>query len=230
MKVTLIQKVTEAQSTESFFWQPEQKVDFLPGQYFYYTLPKLNYPDTRGDTRHFTISSSPTEDSLRLTTRIREQSGYKKTLHELPIGTTIEGQGPEGTFVFNQDEPGPHVFIAGGIGITPFRCMIKYSVDKKLSTPFYLIYSNSGTDIVFKKELDEWAKNSNIKVEYFDSQEQGHLNEEIINKYLSSWGVESLKVTFWTAGPSKFVSAVEDTLEKMKIDSDSIRSDKFNGY
>lgn len=230
MKVTLVNKVTEALSTESFFWQAEAKINFLPGQYFYYTLPKLNYPDDRGDTRHFTISSSPTEEGLRLTTRIREKSGYKKTLHELPVGSVIEGKGPEGTFIFNASEPGPHVFIAGGIGITPFRSFTKYAVDKNLNVPLHLIYSNSGTDVVFKKEFDEWSGGNKIKVEYFDSQASGHLNGEVITKYLAAWGLESSKVTFWTAGPTVFVSAVEDILGRLKISEDKIRSDKFNGY
>ncbi len=127
MKLRLIEKRDEARGTKSFFWQSETHVIWKAGQYFYFTLPKMKYPDSKGTTRHFTISSSPTEsDFLRITTRIREDSGYKKTLNELQIGAEIEGEGPNGTFIFAKSETGPQVFIAGGIGIAPFRSIIKY--------------------------------------------------------------------------------------------------------
>src|SRR3990167_3105081 len=88
MKLKLIKKQTEAKGTKSFFFEPSEKVDWLPGQYFYHTLPKLNYPDPKGATRHFTISSSPTEGNLiRLTPRVRNESGFKQTLDELPIAS-----------------------------------------------------------------------------------------------------------------------------------------------
>ena len=104
MKLKLIKKILEAKGTKSFFWEPEKTVGYLPGQYYYFTLPALKYPDPKGATRHITISSSPTEGNLlRLTTRIREESGYKKTLDGLPIGAEIEGEGPNGTFVLDQD-------------------------------------------------------------------------------------------------------------------------------
>jgi len=105
MQLKLVNKIDEARGTKSFFWEPEIKVDYLPGQYFYYTLPELKFPDSRGATRHFTISSSPTEgNQLRLTTRIREESGYKKTLDELPIGSIVEGEGPNGTLILDENE------------------------------------------------------------------------------------------------------------------------------
>src|SRR3989344_6788227 len=162
MQLKLVKKVTEARGTKSFFWEPEKPVDWLPGQYYYFTLPKLNYPDARGATRHITISSSPTEGKLlRLTTRIRQESGYKKTLDTLAIGDVIEGEGPNGTLILDENEKGKsHIFLAGGIGITPFRSFIKYNIDKNLKIPMYLIYSNSVPgEIVFKKELDTWAQN-----------------------------------------------------------------------
>ena len=99
MRLVLVDKKTEAEGTKSFFFEPEEIVSYLPGQYFYFTLPKLKFPDERGDTRHFTLSSSPTEGkTLRITTRVREESGFKKTLDELPFGSNLEGRGPNGTF------------------------------------------------------------------------------------------------------------------------------------
>lgn len=230
MQLKLIKKIDEARGTKSFFWEPKNKVDFLPGQYFYFTLPKLNYPDTRGATRHFTISSSPTEGNLlRLTTRIRQVSGYKKTLDELPIGSTVEGEGPNGTLYLDDKVSGNQIFVAGGIGITPFRSIIKYNIDKNLKIPMYLIYSYSDSDFVFKKELDEWQKeNDHIKVAYFDSSVSGHFDATKLSSLLPTYDI--LHTNFWLVGPPPFTDAIEDIFEKMKISSDNIRSEKFTGY
>ncbi len=234
MQLRLIKKVEEAKGTKSFFWEPERKVEWLPGQYYYFTLPQLNYPDPRGVTRHFTISSSPTEgDLLRLTTRIRQESGFKKTLDELPIGSIVEGEGPNGTLIMPNDKSQmTNVFVAGGIGITPFRSMIKYNIDKGLKIPMYLIYSNSDSDFVFKKELDEWQKeNDCIRVAYVDTSVSGHLDDAQIRKIFDIWHLKfDIPATWWLVGPPAFTDALEGVLEKMKVPSDKIRSEKFTGY
>jgi ferredoxin-NADP reductase len=239
MKLSLITKVDEAKGTKSFFWKPDKPVNFIPGQYLYFTLPQLNYPDPKGATRHFTISSSPTEgELLRLTTRIREESGYKKTLDELPLGSEIDADGPQGTFIFDEKEPGPHIFIAGGIGITPFRSMIKYAVDKNLPTPIHLIYSNSlPEEIAFRKELLEIAKTRpTIKVDMTVSKPEeskeawdgitGRIDENLIHKLTADY----VNPTFWLCGPPAMIDAMEQTLGKLNISSGRVRSEKFTGY
>ncbi len=232
MKLTLVKKVDEARATKSFFFESNEKITWLPGQYIYITLPKLNYPDERGATRHFTISSSPTEGRLiRITTRIREESGYKKTLDELSVGSAVEGRGPMGSFVLtNHYSPiTNHLFLAGGIGITPFRSMIKYNIDKNLNIPMYLIYSNSDSEFVFKKELVQWQKeNKNIIVTYFDSSVSGHLDVTKLTTLITNH--QSLVTRFWVVGPNVFVNAMEEILEELKIPEDQIKTEKFTGY
>lgn len=241
VKLRLIKIVDEAKGTKTFFWEPEKSISFIPGQFLYYTLPKLNYPDPRGTTRHFTISSSPTESNLvGLTTRIREESGYKKTLDELPIGSLVDGEGPNGTFILNDNDLGPHVFIAGGIGITPFRSIIKYAIDKKLKTDMTLIYSNSiPEEIAFRNELVQWTKTyPNFKLfmtvtKPEESKEKwssltGRIDENLIKKLVPS--AYLLSSTFWLCGPPPMVDAMETVLPKLGIVNDHIRSEKFTGY
>ena len=233
MKLKLLKKQNEAKGTVYFFFKPEKEVTWLPGQYFYHTLPKLNYPDPKGATRHFTISSSPTEGNIiRLTTRIRNESGFKQTLNKLPVGTEIEGEGPSGTFILDENEPGPHVILAGGIGITPFRAIIKYLVDKKLKTPIYLIYSNSTPEeITFEKELEAWAKKySNINIQFIVTSKDGRVDEEKINKFLDDWNLKINDCLFWLCGPPPMVDGMESVLGKMKVGLDQVRSEKFTGY
>ncbi len=244
MKLKLIDKKKEAKDTFSFFFEPERDVKWLPGQFFYFTIPKLKYNDPKGNTRHFTISASPTEGkTLRITTRLREDSGYKKTLNELLIGTLIEGEGPNGTFILDENEKGKHVLIAGGIGITPFRAFIKYNIDKNLNDiQLHLIYSNSiPEEIAFYKELSDWeTSHKNIKIALTISKPEesetkwdglkGRIDELMIEQLLNKWGLKKNEVVFWLCGPPPMVDAIENVLGKMGITSDKIRSEKFTGY
>lgn len=233
MKLKLIKKVEEARSTVSFYWEPEKEVAFKAGQYFYFTLPKLDFPDPRGATRHFTLSSSPTETGYIMnTTRIREESGFKKTLNALPVGTIIEGEGPNGTFLLDDSELGPHIFIAGGIGITPFRSIIKYVSDKNLSTQIFLIYSDSSEeDMPYKKELDDLSKSHpNIKIKFVFTKTEGRIDEDKIKSLSQNWGLEIAKCTWWLCGPPPMVDAMEQIIVKLQIPFGRVRVEKFTGY
>ncbi len=237
MKLKLIDKKIVAENTKSFYFEPEKPMKWLPGQFFYFTIPNLKYPDPRGNTRHFTISTSPTEGNiLCLTTRMRE-SGYKKNLDELEIGSLIEGDGPDGTFILDENEKGNHVLLAGGVGITPFRSFIKYNLDKNLKDiHIHLIYSNSvPEEIAFRKELES-LKSETIKIDFTitkpeNSKEKwsgltGRINQEMILKLTSYMK----NPTFWICGPSAMVEAMEEVLINMKVGADKIRVEKFTGY
>ncbi len=239
MKLTLVEKKDEAEGTKSFFFKPEHPISYLAGQYFYYTIPTLKYPDPKGTTRHFTISSSPTEgENLRLTTRVRQESGFKKTLDELPLSSELDGEGPNGTFILDESVKGPQVFLAGGIGITPVRSMLKYAVDKNLNIPLHLIYSNSTVEqITFRQELEEWAKtHPNIKIDMTISKPEeskspwngivGRIDDALIAKLVPDFASS----TFWVCGPPAMVDAMEEALEKLKVPQHQIKIEKFTGY
>lgn len=238
MKLTLIEVKKEAKNTKTFFWKTKDKINFKPGQYMYFTLPKLNYPDKRGATRHFTISSSPTEKYVSFTTRIREKSGFKKTIDTYKKGQVVKGEGPTGTFIIDEKEKGPHVFITGGIGITPFRCALKYRVDKKIKKDVHLIYSDKTIKrMAFYKELEKWnKKNDNIKIDFTLTEEKkkaknfycGRINKAMIKEVLNK--KELSKATFWVTGPPPMVGAIENLLEDMITNYDRIRTEKFTGY
>lgn len=235
MKLTLLDKKIEAKDTKTFIFSADEQINFEAGQYIYITLPKLNYTDQRGETRHFTISNSPTEGrEIKITTRIRQESGYKRTLDELPLGSIVEGRGPQGTFIFSDIQKAKkinHVFIAGGIGITPFRSMIKYAIDTKINTPIYLIYSNSDSDFTFKNELDAWQKeNDFLKIEYIDSSIDGRLEKVKLKNIFDSWNLNTGDFTSWVVGPNSFVNAIEEILEGLNVSEDNLITEKFTGY
>ncbi|KKU38554.1 MAG: Oxidoreductase, 2Fe-2S and FAD/NAD(P) binding domain protein [Candidatus Amesbacteria bacterium GW2011_GWA1_46_35] len=123
MIARIIEIVDEAKDIKSFRLQPEQEMKYVPGQWFYVKLDE-------NLKHHFTISSSPTENFLQFTTKYREESDYKKALWQKRAGDSLEINGPFGSFVLDEKDTSPRLFIAGGIGITPFRSMIKYATDR----------------------------------------------------------------------------------------------------
>lgn len=228
-KLKLIEKRDEASGTKSFIFEKPQNFTSKPGDFLYFDLEELAFPDPRGKTRHFTLSSSPTENFLSFTCRMRETSGYKKTFDQLPMGTVITARGPEGIFDFpEKDGETPELMIAGGIGITPYRCRIKYIVDKGLKNPIQLLYANTTPEqITFKKELDEISQSHpNIKIEYFTGR---HIDANAISQLLAI-NHQSSNIIFWVCGPPPMVDAMEDILLKLNIKEDKIRTEKFTGY
>lgn len=226
-----------AKGTKTFIFVKPQSFEYKPGDFMYWTLPQLNYPDQRGNMRHFSFSSSPTEINLAFTCRIREESGYKKTLDEMAIGDIILARGPSGILNMEDGVTNPQVFLAGGIGITPFRSRIKYVTDNNLNTEILLLYSNSHTEeISFKEEFDKLAaEHSNFKVEYVVSDpvgsklswtgRVGRISADFIQK------LTDLKIsTFWVCGPPPMVSAMEEILSDLQVLKERIKTEKFTGY
>ena len=210
-----------------------RKISFKPGQYFYISIPKLFYPDSRGNLRHFTIVSSPNQVGIiSMATRIREESGFKKTLKELPIGSEVEIGSIMGDFVLPEESEKQLVFIAGGIGITPFISMLTYINEESLSHEIILICSNRDKESTpFYEELQELVKiNNKVKLIFTMTEkatevnEKGRIDAELIKKYFSEYE----KKLFYVAGPPEFNMAMLDILEKLNIKD--IRVENFRGY
>jgi ferredoxin-NADP reductase len=238
MKLRLIKKSTEAKDIKSFFFEPEKEINYKPGQFMYFTLAQLKFADSRGATRMFTISSSPTEGrTIRFTTKIRKKSGFKKTLNSLKIGDEISGEGPDGTFILDENEKGGHILIAGGIGITPFRSMIKYSMDKNLKEHLHLMYSNKTlANVAFRSQLEKWASNSNyFKLDMTitkskDKNNWNHLIGRFTQTTIEKVAERYKNPKFWLCGPPAMVDAFEKLLNNLKTPSSQVRSEKFSGY
>ncbi len=235
MKLTLIKRSPETHDSESFFWQPEEKFDYKPGQFLKWTL-RDNHPDDRGNQRFFTISSSPSEDLLRLTTKFNadRSSSFKTTLQLLSPGETLEAFGPLGAFVLPEDVTAPVVLVAGGIGITPFRSMLRHMADTNRATPTQLIYAcRSLQDIAFQEELAAIAKSlPNIVVipviASADSTwtgQTGALDGPRINELAG--GLDSK--TVYLSGPEPMIKAFGEQLQTL-VSEDQIKTDFFPGY
>jgi glycine betaine catabolism B len=222
------------------------QLSYTAGQFAFFDIGGV-FDDPKGPIRHFTISSSPTENFIMLSTRIRD-SPYKKRLSTLEEGSRVKVRGPEGQFVLQEDYSKPAVFLSGGIGVTPFRSMIKYATDKQLPLKIVMFDSNRNRDnILFKKEFDEWAnKNKNLKIIYTiseDEQQQhpssstandwrgeyGRIDKAMILKYLD--GNMLSNSIFYICGPPSMLKAMQSLLQdNLEIPKERIKVEEFTGY
>lgn len=222
MKLTLIEKRKETKGIKTFIFKPETKLTWIAGQYLIYSLPH-EQEDLRGRQRFFTISSAPFQKFPSITTRIEKKpSTFKKMLDNMEIGDEINAKGPDGDFVLNKNA-GLNIFIAGGVGITPFISMLR-EIDKKKSNKLIkLFYASKINDILFKNEIDEITKkNNNIEVVYFNGPER--INKQSIKEFIS------LKTYFFVSGPDPMVSDFENYLKEAGVREENLKLDYFSGY
>lgn len=223
MFLKVLEKKPETDQVFSLILEKPTGFTFYPGQYLDIKLP---VKDPNGNTRAFTISSSPTENFLMVTPK-KGLSKYKKFMESLKIGDVINTSHPAGTFTL--DESTPAMFIAGGIGITPFRSIIKYAGDHKLKTSITLVYSNSDDHFLFKDELDKWQKKlPNLKVIYIITSRDARLDKP---GFLKLYPIPyTLTPIYYLAGPPKMVDDFETMLLELGVDETNIRFDRFDGY
>ncbi len=237
MRIRLLEKRQETGDVISFLFDlAGQALPFIPGQYVYYTLDSLDFPDDRGKQRHFTISSSPTEQGIVMfTTRIRG-SGFKETLRHAEPGYELTCGTPAGKFVLPEEERMRHIFLAGGIGITPYRSMVRYAADNDVPLEAILFtFNHSSADLVFREELDRISQQiPTFKPVHVLSSagpdwpgERGRLDEDLLRKYA---GEDLKSYLYWLSGPPPLIAADETLLQKIGIPRRAIHVDRFLGY
>jgi ferredoxin-NADP reductase len=190
---------------------------FVPGQHFTLSLPELKYPDERGTKRIFSIIWEPEPQTLSLATRI-SQSGYKRTLVDLSLGSILEIDDIKGDFLTSFPTK-QVVFIAGGIGITPFLSALRANESEH---DFTLVYSNKNKEeAAFLNELQQ----APIKLFTNFSEEEGRVDKKFLEKCLIDFSA-----TFYIAGPPGFVAAMRSILDDIGVESERIISEDFFGY
>ncbi|MEQ1561258.1 MAG: RnfABCDGE type electron transport complex subunit D [Nitrospira sp.] len=233
--LTLVEKRKLSKDVYEFIWKSDQKLHFKAGQYLEWTLGQ-EHTDNRGNRRYFTISSSPTEENIKLGIKSYENSStFKKKLLSLVQGDKIVASQLAGDFVMTEDKNKKLVFIAGGIGVTPFRSMIKDLTDRNEKREVVLFFSNrTPNDIVYKDIFDEAEQKIGLKTIYAvndlagaDPQPNitvGFINADMIKKEVPDFK----NCTFYISGPRVMVTAFEDTLNKMGVKN--IKTDFFPGF
>jgi glycine betaine catabolism B len=212
------------------------RLAFAPGQYMEWTLGHDD-PDSRGNRRYFTLASAPTESELRLGVKLYQgPSSFKKALVSMTGGSEIVAAQLGGDFVLPEDPKQKCIFIAGGIGVTPFRSMIKYLLDTRQSRPILMFYSNQRVEeIVYRDVFDRAARELGIYTIYTVTDPanlppnwQGGVGR-INPQWIAQAAPDYRSCFFYISGSVEMVHAMRDMLRKMGVREAQIKTDYFAG-
>lgn len=156
-----------AQDTYDFVFSTPHKLAFEAGQYLEWTLG-VPRADRRGNRRYFTVASAPTETDVRLGVKFYPQgSAFKQQLAALREGDTIVASQVSGSFVLPPRPDSKLAFLAGGIGITPFRSMLQYLIDRDEPRDIVVLYgADSPQAIAYRDVLDAAERRLGIPTYY----------------------------------------------------------------
>jgi ferredoxin-NADP reductase len=232
MKAFLDHIKDEAEGIKTFYFRPERPVYFTAGQYAEWTL-KHDDPDERKVKRWFTISSAPTSALVSLTTKYAggdKTSSFKRSLFKMQPGDEILMSDPMGDFVLPKLIQTPLIFVAGGIGITPFHSILNWLADTKEIRPIKLLYGvRNEEEIIFQETFDK----AGIPVTYVVSDpssswggERGRITAEMI----MGLGQPSEDTLVYVSGPEPMVEALEKDLPAAGLDKKQFVGDYFPNY
>lgn len=206
---------------EAVFERPKQ-LSFAAGQYVEWTLPH-KHTDSRGNRRIFSVASSPTEPDIRIGFRHYEHSSsFKTALLGLAPGKYIRAAHVAGNFTLPVDKPEPLLFVAGGIGITPFRSMLQYLLDTGQRTDVVLVYFAAKPEDFVYTDLLQQAQDIGLVTHYITGRPQPGILERVVP--------DVRERTIYLSGPDALVSYHKQSLLDLHISSEQIKTDHFTGY
>jgi ferredoxin-NADP reductase len=234
MKATVAEKREVAKGTLLVLFEVEDYPDYRPGAYFWVELPDRGHADEKGLRRHISLVTSPTDRPLvGLATRLRD-SAFKRTLAELEVGDEVEVEEPKGSFLLPEDTSADYVFVAGGIGITVFRSMLRYIADRDLPYTVTLFYSNRDREsAAFLDELEVLEQRiEGLRVVLTMTEQEGWDGESrrIDAAVLRDQVGQLEDKQFLVAGPPAMTEAVVDALHAAGVPEDRVVAGKFSGY
>ena len=222
-----------AADTYDFIFTSPNRVAFQAGQYLEWTLG-LDDSDGRGNRRYFTVASAPTEKEVRLGVRFyRRPSAFKRALGDMVPGDQTHAAQVAGNFTLPSDPDRKLAFLAGGIGITPFRSMLQYLIDRGEARPITVLYGcESEADIAYADVLDAAEAKLGIRTWYAVArgarrgQYPGYIDARLVKAAIPDWRER----TFYVSGPQAMVKALRHTLTAMGVHRSRIRTDFFPGF
>ncbi|MDB5244880.1 MAG: putative Ferredoxin-NAD(+) reductase [Parcubacteria group bacterium] len=237
METRLLASEAIAEGTMLFRLEKPEGFSYIPGQNADFTLIDPKVIDSEGNKRTFSLVSTPSDEHLEIAVRIRD-TAFKRTLQTLPIGSLLTIEGPYGDFMLHENVSRRAIFIAGGIGVTPFMSMIRNATEHSLPHQIVLFSSNRRPeDAPFLDKLKSLAvQNPNFTFVPISSQaatsshpwagERGHIDSAMFARYVIK---EELPI-YYVAGPAHMTVAIRSILNTDGVSNDDIRTEEFSGY
>lgn len=204
------------------FDKPVKHFNFKPGQYMEWTLPHASV-DSRGNRRTFSVASSPTEDTVHVGFKHFEtSSSFKKALLALRPGKYVRVAHAAGTFTLPADAGQPLLFIAGGIGITPYRSMVKYLTDTHQTRDMVLLYSAAHENEFVYRDIWQAAQEAGLTTKYTTARLTPNDIQQIVP--------DVAKRLVYISGPDAMVTSYKQMLRSLGVPTHHIKTDHFAGY
>jgi len=234
-RLTLQRIERAAAGCYDFVFQPDRPFAFQAGQYLDWTLHVPN-PDDRGNRRPFTIASAPTEHEVRLGVKFYDMpSAFKRSLAAMRPGDMIYGSQLAGTFTLPADPGKKLAFIAGGIGVTPFRSMIQDLLDRGEKRSIVMLYGNNKlTEIAYGEVFQRAESELGLRIVYAVAEPEvdgyavhdGVVDEALIQKHIPDY----MERIFYLSGPRAMVTRFQSSLRELGVRRSRIRVDYFPGF
>ena len=233
----LVSRHEVAERTTAFRFEKPSNWTFEAGQSLDMTLCEPPETDAEGNIRTFSMASGPDEDTLIVATRMRD-TAFKRVLKTMPLGSAVKLEGPSGDLTLHNDVKRTAVFLAGGIGITPFRSIVFCAAKEKLSHRIFLFYSNRRPeDAPFLDELQALEmENPNYKLvasmtDMANSHrpwhgESGQVRQAMLSRHLK----DAFSPIYYIAGPPQMVKGLHTMIHEGGVDDNDIRAEEFDGY
>jgi ferredoxin-NADP reductase len=233
----LISREEVAEGTMAFHFEKPSGFSFRAGQFADVTLIDPPETDAKGITRTFSIASPPFANELIFTTRMRD-TAFKRSLKKVPLTAEVKISPASGSFTLHKNLAKAAVFLAGGIGITPFLSMVQQADRDRLSQKLYLFYSNRRPeDAAFLDTLTALeTTNPNFRLictmtEMSKSKKEWKGETALMDKEMLRRHLTNLQgPIYYIAGPHTMVTAMRATLVSARVEENDIRTDEFVGY
>lgn len=235
-RVKLLRAVPEGADIRSFYFTRPADFDYLPGQAVF-VMPVEG--DPYNVSREMSLASAPGEDFLLLTMRTASASSFKKAMLALTPGHEITIEGAYGEFTLPAETGSPLVFIAGGIGVTPFRAMLAHTAAEKLAYDFRLFYSvKSPDEIIFKIEWQIFKEILGVRFDFIPTVsrkenvpddwrgETGRIDIPMLERRLDGL---SGKI-FYVCGTPQMAKDMSEALYAAGVEKENVRMESFSGY
>jgi len=233
----LLERIEAAEGTLAFKLEKPAGFEFRAGQSADLTLLSPRETDAGGDIRTFSMASAPSENTLLFATRLRD-TAFKRNLQSMLVDAPIRLEGPMGSFNLHKNTAKAAVFLAGGIGITPFLSMIREAVSQAGVRQIHLFYSNRRPeDSAFLGELQDMSRKHPAfslvatmtepeKSKLPWEGEKGFIDAAMLKRHLATLQGP----IYYVAGPPAMVAAMRQLLVNEGVDEDDVRAEDFAGY